>query len=139
MVKFIHEVLEEAGKARSKADKVRILKDNESWALKDVLRGSIDSKIKWWLPAGDVPYTAAPDHSAPSNLLKQNTKFIYFVKGSKAAEELPQFKRERIFLGVLESIHPEDAKLLVKMINKEAPKGITKNVVMEAFPGLIRE
>lgn len=139
MVKFVYEVLEEAGKARSKADKVRILKENETWALKDVLRGSIDPTIKWWLPEGEVPYTASPEHSAASNLLKQNTKFIYFVKGSKAAEELPQFKRERIFLGILEAIHPEDAKLLVKMINKEAPKGITKNVVMEAFPGLIRE
>ena len=39
---------------------------------------------------------------------------------------------------MLESIHPKDAELLVKMINKEAPKGITKNIVMEAFPGLIR-
>lgn len=139
MVKFVYEVLEEAGKARAKADKVRILKENESWALKDVLRGSIDSTIKWWLPKGEVPYTPSPDHAPPSNLLKQNTKFVYFVKGSQAAEKLPQFKRERIFLGILEAIHPEDAKLLVKMINKEAPKGITKNVVMEAFPGLIRE
>jgi hypothetical protein len=139
MVKFVYEVLEEAGKARAKADKVRILKENESWALKDVLRGSIDSTINWWLPKGEVPYTPSPEHSAASNLLKQNTKFVYFVKGSQAAEKLPQFKRERIFLGILEAIHPEDAKLLVKMINKEAPKGITKNVVMEAFPGLIRE
>lgn len=139
MVKFIYEVLEQAGKARSKADKVRILKENETWALKDVLRGSFDPKIKWLLPKGEVPYTPSPEHAAASNLLKQNTKFTYFVEGSQAAAELPAFKRERIFLGILEAIHPEDAKVLVRMINKETPKGITKNVVMEAFPGLIRE
>ena len=138
MVKLIHEVLEEANKARSKADKIKILKENESWALKDVLRGTIDPAVQWWLPKGEVPYTASPESSPPSNLTRQNTKFTYFVKGSKEAEKLPQFKRERVFLGMLESIHPKDAELLVKMINKEAPKGITKNIVMEAFPSLIR-
>jgi hypothetical protein len=35
-------------------------------------------------------------------------------------------------------VHPQDAKLLVKMINKESlGENITKDLVQEAFPGLI--
>ena len=43
----IFEVLEKAAKQRTKAKKVEVLKQNESWPLKDVIRGSYDSTIKW--------------------------------------------------------------------------------------------
>ena len=41
-----------------------------------------------------------------------------------------------MFIGLLEAIHPKDAELVVQMINKQKVDGITKNVVMEAFPTL---
>ena len=138
MHKFVHEVLHEVGKQREKAQKIRILKENETWALKDVIRGSMDSTVKWYLPMGEVPYTPAEPHNAPSNLLRENKKFTYFAKGGKG-DQLPQFKRERLVLGMLESIHPEDSKFLVDMINKKTPKGLTKNIVQEAFPGLLKD
>ena len=40
---------------------------------------------------------------------------------------------------MLETIHPEDAKLVVKMINREKIDGLTRVVVEEAFPGLLRD
>ena len=50
---------------------------------------------------------------------------------------MPAFKREAVFIGLLESIHPQDAKHVVDMINKTAPKGVTKAVVTMAFPELL--
>lgn len=50
MAKFVFEVLEEVAKKKSKKDKVEILKNNESWALKDIIRGSMDSRVVWLLP-----------------------------------------------------------------------------------------
>ena len=40
---------------------------------------------------------------------------------------------------MLESIHPKDAELVVKMINKDKTlaKGLTKKLVKEVFPSLI--
>jgi hypothetical protein len=137
-MKYVFEVLEEVQKAKTKPEKVAILKKNETWALKDVLRGSIDPVIKWHFPKGEVPYTPSEAHNHPTNLLRENKKFIYFAVGGKG-DNLPAFKRERLFLGILESVHPKDAELLVDMINKKAPKGVTKAIVKEAFPGLIRE
>ena len=139
MTKYVFEVLQEAAKQRLKEDKIKVLKQNESWALKDVLRGTFDSKIQWKLPEGEVPYEASEAHNHPANLLRENTKFRYFLKGHKHAEELPAYKRERIFLAILEAVHPEDAKLLVDMINKKPPKYITRPIVEEAFPGLLQD
>ena len=137
LMKLVYEVLELVSKAKSKKEKVEILKQNETWGLKDVIRGSMDPTVAWNLPPGAPPYTAALEQSVPTNLQRENTKFAYLVKGGKG-DQLPAFKRENIFIGLLEGIHPKDAELLVAMINKETPKGLTKPVVEEAFPGLLR-
>lgn len=135
---LVYEVLNKASKARKKEQKIQILKDNESWALKDVLRGTYDSKITWILPGGSPPYTPSKPESIPSNLLKRNVDFKYFVRGG-AGDKLPPYKRESIFIGLIEAIHPEDAKVVIDMINKEKIGGITRNVVEEAFPGLLTD
>jgi hypothetical protein len=40
---------------------------------------------------------------------------------------------------LIEGIDPEDAKLVINMINKEKPNGITRPVIEEAFPGLLQD
>ena len=136
MAKFVYEVLREVGSQKKKADRIQILKQNETWALKDIIKGSMDSKIEWLIPDGDPPYTPSQIHNHPSNLLRENKKFRYFVKNG-VGEQMPPFKRENIFIGLIEGIHPEDAKLVIGMINKKVPKGLTEEIVKEAFPGLL--
>jgi hypothetical protein len=137
MPKYVFEVLDLASKG-TKADKIKVLRSNESWALKDVLRGLYDSKVQWNLPEGSPPYEASEPHNHPANLIREHKKFKYFVKGIKESEQLPKFKRERLFLAMLEGVHPDDAKLLVEMINKRPPKSLNRSIVEEAFPGLLR-
>ena len=52
---------------------------------------------------------------------------------------MPAVKREKIFIGLIEGIHPEDAQLVINMVNKTPIEGISKNVVKEAFPGLLKD
>ena len=138
MKQYVFEVFEELNKKRKKEDKIKVLKENESWALKDIIRGSMDSTVNWNLPTGAPPYTPAPEHSHPANLLRENTKFAYFVKGGKG-DKVPAVKRERIFIGILEGVHPLDAQLVIGMINKEKPEGLTRPIVEEAFPDLLKD
>lgn len=134
---MVYEVLERTAKAKKKADKVKILQDNKSGALMDVLRGTYDESIVWLLPSGDPPpYEPNKPESTPSNLLKQCVKLAYLVKGGPG-KDMMSIRRERIFIELLESVHPEDAKILVDMINKRPIKGVTKAVVKEAFPNLL--
>lgn len=135
---LVHEVITKVTKTPKKTDKVKLLTDNETWALKDVIRGMYDESVVWNLPPGEPPYQPCEEHNAPTNLLRENKKFAYLVSGGRG-DSMPAVKRESIFIGLLEGVHPEDAKLLIKMINKEKIKGITRNVINEAFPGLLRD
>lgn len=133
----VYEVFEKFEKAKNRAEKIQVLRQHETWALKDILKGALDPKIEWLLPKGEVPYTACEAHNAPSNLLRKNKDFRYVVKGG-VGEKMVPFKREKIFLGIVESIHPKDAELVCGMINKKLPvKGLTAKLVSEAFPGLL--
>ena len=61
-----------------------------------------------------------------------------FVKGGPG-DKMPKYKKEQIFIGILEGVHPEDAKLVLNMINKKKIPGISKPVVEEAFPKLLQD
>ena len=65
-------------------------------------------------------------------------KFKYFVKGGPG-DKMQKVKRENIFIGILEGVHPEDAKLVISMINKEKPTGLSRPIVEEAFPKLLQD
>lgn len=134
----VYEILEEVSKAKAKADKINILKKyNDNWALKDIIRGSIDKTVKWAIPNGEPPYTPSQAHNHPTDLTRQNTKFAYFVEG--LYKDMPKFKKERLYLQMLEGIHPKDAELVIAMINKQTPKGLTRAIVNEAYPGLLKD
>jgi len=139
MAKFVYEVLEQFEKAKDRKAKIQVLKQNDTLALKSILAGALDPKVEWLVPKGPVPYTANEEHNAPSNLISKYKDFRYVVKGGPG-ERIPSYKRESVFLGILESIHPRDAELVVKMINKEKPcDGMTLKIVKEAFPDIIRK
>ena len=138
MVRPVYEVIRRTKNKRNKKDKANELKENESWALKDILRGAYDSTVKFSFPEGDPPFTPNQEHNAPSNLLKEHKRFIYFVTGGPG-DDMPPYKRERILFEILEGVHPEDAKLVVKMINKKTLEGISRPVIEEAFPGLLQD
>lgn len=135
---MIHEIIDAVKAAKTKEEKINILKKNDSWALRDVLRGTLDEKVGWELPGGKPPYEPNEEYSIPSNLLKKNPMFKYFVKGNPATKDLKPLRRERMFIELLESIHPRDAELVVQMINKEKfGGGITVKLVNAAFPALV--
>ena len=99
---------------------------------------AITEAIQWNLPGGTPPYTPSSEESPPSTLLRYHRNFKYFVKGLRESSKLNPIRRERMFIDILEAVHPRDAEILVSMINKKSPvKGLTKTVVKEAFPELI--
>ena len=134
----VYEIIEQVSKAKTRADKVKILQQHsQNWALKDILKGTFDDAVQWELPEGKPPYEPADESSVPSSLTKHNKKFGYFAKGGPG-RDMPAFKREKLFIDILEVVHPKDAELLLTMKDKKQPaKGITKKLVEEAFPSLI--
>jgi hypothetical protein len=137
--KQVFEILDEFENAKNKNERKDVLlKYKGVPAFMDVLRGTFDDSLQFVLPEGRPPFTANVPESVPGTLLKEHKKFGYFVKGGLGGD-LPQYRREDLFIKVLETIHPADAEIVLKMIAKTAPvKYLTKNLVKEAFPNLIK-
>lgn len=134
---YIHEVLEQVDKAATKKEKIEILQKYDSNVLKNVLIGTFDDAIQWNVPDTAPPFVPADERYPPSSLQKQLNQLLYFIKGNKG-DELLKFKRETMFIRMLESIHPKDANIVLAMVAKKLPvKGLTKALVKEAFPNLI--
>jgi uncharacterized protein YihD (DUF1040 family) len=138
--KEVFEVFEEYKKADSRKERLDVLKKYENnWAFKDILRGSFDDALVFNLPSGRPPFTPNKPESIPSSLLKQHKEFGLYIQGGKG-DNLTQFRRENKFIQLLESVHPEDAEYILKMVAKKPPcRYITKKIVQEAFPNLITE
>jgi hypothetical protein len=135
---LISEVLQRVSSAKTKDEKIEILRHYDNVALRSVLIWNFDSKVESAIPAGEVPYTPndAPEGTEHSKLIQEWRKFNHFVKG---VSDLPQTKREMIFIQLCESLHSSEAAVLCATKDKELHKKyrITKAVVSEAFPEIV--
>jgi hypothetical protein len=133
---LISEILEKVSKVKTKKEKVRLLQEYNHDALRMVIKSSFDPKIEWALPYGDVPYTRndAPEGTEHSSLSYESRKLYHFIKGGD--NQINQNKREAMFVQMLEGLHESEAAVLVAAKDKKLHqmyKGLSKNVVMEAF------
>ena len=136
---LIDEVLAKVSEAKTKQEKVQMLRDYNTLALRNVLKGSFDDSITFLIPEGIPPFKEANQHTPPSSLKKQSPRFRYFVSGGPGSA-LPKLKVEMMFIKLLEAVPPSEAKVVILMKDKKIDaeyKGINKKIVQEAFPGLI--
>jgi hypothetical protein len=136
---LISEILQKVSNAKTKPEKVKILKENNSPALRAVLIANFDESIVAELPDGDVPYTPndAPEETEHTTLHQEYRKLFYFFKGG--APQLQQNKREMMFIQLLENLHAKEAELICLVKDKKISKRwkITKQCVEEAFPQIV--
>jgi len=137
---LISEILAQANKLGSKDKRIEYLREQSCTALKDILRIGLDDTIQLSLPEGAPPFKKfdVEGNKKPKELRFVYTEFAKFVKA--ATPNLNQFKRETAFIELLESIHPDDAKLFCDAKDKNLKyKYITKTLVKAAFPNLIKK
>ena len=134
---LMNEIATKINNAKDKPRKLKVLKDHDSVALRQVLKGAFDPKIEWLLPKGDdIPYNR---NDAPigteHTMLQQEAKRLYlFTKGGD--NTISQNKRETLFIQMLEGLSGDEADFLITVINKKVNnkyKGFTANLVKEAF------
>ena len=133
---MIHEVLKKAHGAKTKAQKVKILQENNSQVLRTLFIINFDESVKTRIPEGEVPYkpNEAPQGTEHSLLEKEAKKLYYYVKGG--ADNLPQLRIETMYIQLLEALYKDEAEVLTHVFNRDLHKHyrITHAVVKEAFP-----
>ena len=135
----VFEIFEQFSLKKTRKEKIEYLKEqgDKVPAVKDVIRGSFDERLEFVLPEGKPPYTPNRPESVPSSLRKLHRQFGNFVKGARS-QQMKQYQIENQFIQMLESIHADDAVIVLNMVAKKPPvKGLTKKIVEEAFPNLL--
>jgi hypothetical protein len=104
--------------------------------LVGTLRLIFDPSIEFVLPPGEPPYTPATALDLESSYYQAFNRMYLFVKGGN--DNLHKLKREALFVQMLESVTPEDAKMIIAMKDKKSLwKNITYELVYNTFPGLL--
>jgi hypothetical protein len=118
MAKFITEALKEINDDPKKID---IYKTDG--ALKYIFEYAFDPAKKFVLPEGNPPYKpdAAPLGMSPANLRMEAKKLYVFCRA-----DLKPIKREQLFIGLLEEVHPDEAELLLAVKDQKLNKLYSK-------------
>ena len=134
---LISEVIKKASNAKTKAEKIKILRDNNTQALRSVLKWNFDPNITSDLPEGEVPYNKndAPIGTEHTVLERESRNLWRFIKG---ANTLSRMKREQLFIQLLEGLHESEAEIVCLCKDKKLSDRykITKEIVSEAYPDI---
>ena len=133
---LLSEILDKVHKAKTKTQKVNILREYNSESLRMIIKASFDPKIEWAVPEGDVPFkrNEAPAGTEHTVLAYECRKLWHFIKG--ADNQTAQFKKETMFIQMLEGLQESEADVLVAAKDKrlhQVYKGLSEPVVLEAF------
>lgn len=134
----LSEIIRKACGLKTEDEQIEYLHNNQSEQLMQILQWTFDKRVKWLLPEGDPPYTPCPFLDQESMLYNECKRLYLFVEGGP--DGLTPLKREALYIGILEAVHPDDAKLLLSMKTRRLPfDGLTVETINKAFPGLIHE
>ena len=132
---LMHEVLQKVSNAKTKAEKIKLLREYNTQALRSLLIINFDTSVISMLPDGDVPFKAndAPEGTQHTKLEKEARLLHHFFKGGS---NISQVKRETMVIQMLQGRHKDEANVLVLAKDKKLGKRwkITKQCVEEAFP-----
>lgn len=129
------EILENAGKLKSRTEKVEYLRKNDSRQLQDIIQYALHPAITWDLPKGKVPYKKCEFLDQENRLYQEMRRFYLFVNGNGSS--LQPAKLESLFIQILESLAPKDAELVCLAKDRKLPKGITPSIIEDVWPGLL--
>lgn len=136
MAKLISDIFKEVEKVSGRKAKIAKLQEYQNNnVFMQILEAVCDVRVIFELPEGAPPYTAPEDMIDNTGGLYQEIRKMYIFTKNRRSAAIKPFKREKVFIEMLESIHPEDAKLMLSVKDKKLPyKGITTKLVQEAFP-----
>ncbi len=134
---LMNEVLQKVSNAKTKKEKIKLLQQFNTQALRMLLIINFDDSVVSLLPPGDVPYTPneAPEGTEHTVLEKEARILHHFFKGGS---NIKQAKREQMFIQMLEGLSSGEAEALILAKDKKIGKRwkITKACVSEAFPAI---
>lgn len=131
MAKYITEVLKEINDDLSLFN-TTYKKQGDGGPLGVIFKHAFMAEHKWLLPNGNPPFKpdAAPMGMSPARFIQEVKKFYLFTR-----QDLKSLKREQLFIQLCESVHPDEAKILIAIKDQKLTElypNITRQVVANA-------
>jgi hypothetical protein len=132
------EIMEKFEKAQTKEERLQVLRKNGHDRFKQFLIMAFNPFIKFDV---DIPNYRPSVEPAGLNFTYLDTEmqkmYRFIVNHPSRAKELTGKKQTSLLLVVLESLHKDEAALLVKVIKKDLGiKFLTPKLIKEAFPDI---
>jgi len=140
--KNMYEIFDEVEKATSKDDAVYILRENSSYCMRSVLQGMFHPGVEFVFDKAPA-YTPsdAPIGLGLTSIYYEIDRSYIFEKsrpGGRVDANLTQERKEHILIQILESLEKREAEIYLMMLLKNPSiKGLTYDVVKEAFPDIL--
>jgi hypothetical protein len=133
----LHSIITEIVAAETDEEKVIMLRQHgDNAALKELLWYCYSPHIQWQLGDDDVPYKPAPadDRLALTLYGVVYRCYLATIGGREPNNVQTVEKRRQLWSEMLGQIHPADARLM-ECIRWQSIRGLSAEVVAEAFPG----
>lgn len=139
-MKNIYEVFDEFDNALTKKEKMRVIENNLSQTLVNVLLLTFHPEYEWKFKEFPEDYRI-PDTLPGISVCQLSTelrKLYLFREGDPASEKLTDRKRLELLIQFLESLEPREAEVVIGIFKKDqGVDGLTYEFVKEAFPQLL--
>jgi len=138
-MKNLYEIFDEFVKAPSRQEKVQVLRNNDNYALRNVLRGTFDPAVQFTIE--QVPFYK-PSDSPPgmgySSIHQELSRAYLFERNNpKVSPNLSENRKQQLLVQILEALEAKEAEIFMNMLKKKQKvPGLTEKIVKEAFPNL---
>ena len=134
---LVSEILDKFELAKTREEKIAVLKGNVNDPLLVLLRLNYDHMLKMDLPEGEPPFRKDIDKPigySESSLQLELRRFYVWLEPKT---NLPKIKKESLFVNMLEGIHWTEAEALCLAKDRKLQtkyKSLKEDIVREAFP-----
>lgn len=137
---LMSEIFDTVEKAKSRQEKINILKQHETPALRGVLKINFHPGVQMDLPEGEPPYRKEFDRPVgyqETNLITEYRRFYIWLDPN---QNLSKIRKEKLFIEMLEGLHLSEAETLCLAKDKQLSKKwktLKEDIVREAFPMIL--
>ena len=124
----IHEIFTDLGRKNDGESRAKVLLDNDSLALRTLMRLNYDKTIKLNL-SDEIEYKPAPLHEVYTTINKETKNYVKLISPS-----LSRDKADNLFISMLESLDPREAKILNAAKNKKLfVRGLSRKLAVKVW------
>ena len=134
---LVSEILDKFEVAKTREEKIAVLKNNVTDPLLVLLRLNYDHMLKMDLPEGEPPFRKDTDKPIGYNESSLQLELRRFYVWLDPRTTLPKLKKESLFVNMLEGIHWTEAEALCLAKDRKLQtkyKSLKEDIVRDAFP-----